>query len=197
MGIDLLQITQWLIQYKYLILFPIVVAEGPIATVIAGFILSLGYMNFFIAYAVIIAGDIAGDAVYYVIGRFGGRHFVERWGRYIGLNPERVFHFEKHFEKHGSKTLLLGKLAHGIGAIFLVAAGLVRMPFLKFISANFFATLIKSLALLLIGFYFGKALVKINSILEFAGAVSISAGIIVSLVFITHYYNKKESEETV
>ena len=195
MGIDLSQIMQLLIQYKYLILFPIVVVEGPIATIAAGFILSLGYMNFFAVYLVIMVGDIAGDAVYYVMGRFGGRHFVERWGRYIGLNPERVFHFEKHFEKHGGKTLLLGKLAHGIGAIFLIAAGLTRMSFLKFISANFFATLIKSLALLLIGFYFGQALVKINSILEFVGAMSISAGIIILLMFISYYYNKKEGGE--
>jgi len=189
------QISQLLIAYKYLILFPIVVIEGPIATVISGFIASLGYMNFVIAYLVIVAGDVTGDCLYYAMGRFGREHFVERWGKYIGLNPQRVIHVEKHFDKHGSKTLFIGKMAHGIGSIFLVAAGLARMPFSKFVSANLIATFVKSLVLIMIGYYFGEAIKKINSVFEFMGAISISVGLVVAIGFFW-YYKKKESDQS-
>lgn len=194
MFFSLSQALQLLLQYKYLILFPIVVIEGPIITVIAGFAVSMGYMDFYMTYAVAVAGDVTGDAIYYAIGRFGREKFLTKWGKYIGLNPQRVIHVEKHFEKHGSRTLFLGKMAHGIGAIFLVAAGMVQMPFIKFISANMIATLLKSLGLLFIGFYFGQAITKINSILEFISILSISVGIIIILVFFT-YYQKKESDK--
>ncbi|MDO8557506.1 MAG: DedA family protein [Candidatus Jorgensenbacteria bacterium] len=187
------QVLQLLLHYKYLILFPIVVVEGPIVTVIAGLVVATGFMNLFIAYAVIVIGDLAGDAIYYAIGRYGREKFLNRWGKYIGLKPDVIARIETHFEKHGGKTLLFGKLAHGIGAIFLVAAGLVRMPFLKFLGANMVATLLKSLALLLVGFYFGEAVRKANSILEFIGALSISIGIIAILAFL-HYYKKKKSD---
>lgn len=191
---SLSKIIELLIQYKYFILFPIVVVEGPIVTVIAGFVSSIGYMGLFAAYVIVVFGDLTGDALYYVMGRWGRERFLNRWGKYIGLSLERVVSIEKHFEKHGSKTLLIGKLAHGIGAIFLVAAGLVKMPFSKFIFANFTATLIKSLALLLIGYFFGKAIIKINSILEFISAISISVGIIVVLAFF--YYRKKKADNS-
>ena len=194
MFLSLDQILHLLLQYKYLVLFPIVIIEGPIITVIAGFVASMSYMNFFITYGVVVAGDITGDAVYYAIGRWGRENFLDKWGKYIGLNPKKIALVERHFEKHGAGTLLIGKLTHGIGAIFLVVAGLVRMPFLKFISTNLFATLIKSLALLLIGYFFGQAITKINSILEFISAISVSIGIIVALAFFV-YYNKKTDEK--
>ena len=188
-------ITQLLVAYKYFILFPIVVVEGPIATVIAGLIISLGYLNFLVAYLVIVAGDVAGDCIYYAIGRFGREHFIERWGKYIGLNPQRVIHVEKHFDKHGSKTLFIGKMAHGIGSIFLVAAGMVKMPFSRFVSANLLATFIKSLILILIGYYFGQSLEKINSAFEFISALSISLALIIALGLFW-YFKKKEGDKS-
>lgn len=187
------QVLNLLAHYQYLILFPIVVIEGPIATVIAGLAIALGTMNFFIAYIVITLGDVTGDVIYYAIGRWGREGFLEKWGKYLGIPPQKVVPLEKHFEKHGGKTLLIGKLAHGIGAVFLVAAGLVRMPLSKFITANFGATLIKSLLLLLAGYYFGTAVVKINSFLEFFAAFSIGAGIIIFIVGF-YYYSKKHPE---
>lgn len=194
MSFSLPETINLLLQYKYFVLFPIVVVEGPIATVISGLVAALGHMNLLIAYIVVVFGDLTGDAVYYSIGYWGREKFVQRWGRYIGLHPERIMHIETHFEKHGSKTLLFGKLAHGIGAVFLVAAGLVRMPFFKFLGANMAATLLKSLALLLVGFYFGQAIVKINSIFEFIGAISISGGILVAIIFF-HYFEKKKTDK--
>jgi membrane protein DedA with SNARE-associated domain len=187
------QITHWLQIYGYFILFPLVVIEGPIVTVIAGFASSLGYLNFFITYAIVIAGDLGGDIIYYIIGRFGRVGFLDRWGKYLGLPPDRVVYVEQHFKEHGSKTLFIGKMAHGIGAIFLVAAGLAKMAFSKFFWANMTATLVKSLLLLLAGFYFGRAISKINSLFEFMGAISISVGIVVVLVFFA-YFNKKKDE---
>jgi len=50
-----------LLTYKYLILIPLAVVEGPIITVIAGFLITLGYMNIFLVYLIVIAGDLAGD----------------------------------------------------------------------------------------------------------------------------------------
>ena len=56
----------WLVHYKYLALFPLTRVEGPIITVIMGFFSSLGYINFFFAYAIIVVGDLVGDAFHYL-----------------------------------------------------------------------------------------------------------------------------------
>ena len=73
-----------LIQYKYLILFPIIVIEGPFATIVSGFLVSLGIFNVFIAYPIIILGDLASDSIFYFVGRFGSKS-INKWMLYFGV----------------------------------------------------------------------------------------------------------------
>jgi membrane protein DedA with SNARE-associated domain len=165
-SLSVAEATTVLAQYGYLALFPLVVLEGPIVSVLAGFLASLGIFNFFLLFFVVVAGDVTGDLAHYAIGRWGRKKFIDRWGKYLGLTNERVLQVEKHFEKHQAKTLLLGKISHGIGGIPLVAAGVARMPLGEFFLINLVATLPKSLALLLLGYFFGRAAARINSIFE-------------------------------
>ncbi len=178
------QIIAWLTAYKYFFLFPVAVIEGPIVTVIAGFLSSLGHLNIFIAYIVIVVADIIGDAMYYAFGYYGRQKFIERWGHYLGITMERVERLEKHFSKHTGKTLIIGKLSHTIGGVVLVAAGMAKVPFWKFIWYNFIPTLPKSLVLLLIGFYFGATYAKINNYLDY----TVIGTIATAIVFTTTYF---------
>jgi membrane-associated protein len=177
------QIILLLTAHKYLFLFPVVVVEGPIITVIAGFLSSLGLFNIFIAYAVVVVGDIVGDIIYYALGYYGGQRFVKRWGRFLGITLERVERLEKHFEKHSGKTLIIGKLSHGIGGVVLVAAGIARMPLRKLVLYDFIPTLPKSLILLLIGYYSGESYIKISSYLDYAAIGTVVAAVIFIVIY--------------
>lgn len=176
----------WLFKYRYLALFPTAVFEGPIITIAAGFLASLKVFDPFIALAVVIAGDLAGDSLHYAAGRWGGRKFIEKWGRFVGLSMEKIEPLEKLFAQKGNSLLFVGKALHGIGGAFLVAAGLIHMPFKKFFFSNFWATLLKSAVLLLIGFYFGQALSHIKSFLD-ALAVGLAAAFIIFILIYFFY----------
>jgi membrane protein DedA with SNARE-associated domain len=177
------QIILLLTAHKYLFLFPVAVVEGPIITVIAGFLSSLGLLNIFIAYAVVVVSDIIGDIMHYAFGYYGGQRFVKRWGRFLGITLERVEQLEKHFGKHCGKTLIIGKLSQVVGAVVLVAAGIARVPFRKFIWYNFIATLPKSLILLLIGYYSGESYVKISSYLDYTAIGTVVAAVIFIVIY--------------
>jgi len=183
-----LEIIFLLDTYKYFLLFPIVVVEGPIITVIAGFLSSLGQLNLWLAYLVVVAGDIAGDAMYYGFGYYGRKGFIDRFGHYLGITNERVERLEKHFANHSGKTLIIGKLSHAIGGAVLVAAGVSRMPFKKFLWYTFLPTLPKSLVLLLIGFYFGEAYHRINIYLDYTAL----AMVIIAIIFCAIYFTIKK-----
>ena len=71
-------IVHLLAQYKYLLLFPLSIVEGPAITVIAGFLCAGGYMNPFIALPVISTGDVIGDTIYYSLGRAGKPLFLKQ-----------------------------------------------------------------------------------------------------------------------
>ncbi|MDO8511823.1 MAG: DedA family protein [bacterium] len=189
-----LDISQWLLNYRYLILFPLIVLEGPITVITAGVLTSVGLLNFFLVYFVAVIGDLAGDSLYYSIGRYGRKH-LDRWGRFIGLPKERLEKMETHFKDHGGKTLIAGKLSHAIGAIVLVSAGIARIPFRKFIIFNLWATLPKSLVLLLIGYYFGNTFIHLQRYFDFAWLGALVATVLFILVYLFLRKTGKKLEE--
>ncbi|HLD22258.1 MAG TPA: alpha/beta fold hydrolase [Patescibacteria group bacterium] len=178
------QIIPWLLHYKYIVLFPLMIIEGPIVTIIVGFLSSLGYFHLSVVYGVIIIGDLVGDSLYYVFGRWGKETLIQRWGKYIGITEERVVYLEKHFENHSGKTLLFGKLAHGVGGAVLAAAGVAKTPYTRFLWYNFLGTIPKSLLLLLIGYYFGRTYVQLNTYLDYTAIMSV----LLTVVFLLLYF---------
>ncbi len=183
-------ITALIASYGYLIIFLLVMIEGPIVSVITGSLIALGILNFIIAYIVIVTADLAGDSLHYAVGRYGGEKFINKWGHLIGLKPKDIIYLEKHYSDKGLSTLLIGKISHGIGGVVLISAGLAKMPFPKFIFYNFVATIVKSLVFLLLGFYFGQAITKINSVFEFIGYTFICLLIATIIIYYSFYYKK-------
>ena len=85
-----------LTQYKYLLLFPIVVIEGPFITMISGFLMSTGVFNFFIAYPLIVLADLTGDAIFYCLGRWSGKSLLKFTARF-GVTAEKLESAKKYF----------------------------------------------------------------------------------------------------
>jgi len=82
------EVFKWIVCYKYLVLYPIMVFEGPIITIIAGFFVSIGHLNGPAVFMVLIVGDVTGDSLYYTIGRWGKGLTLTRLGRLIRGNGE-------------------------------------------------------------------------------------------------------------
>ncbi|HKC04372.1 MAG TPA: VTT domain-containing protein [Patescibacteria group bacterium] len=155
-------ILNLLYNYSYIILFPLVVIEGPIVTVIAGFLVSIGFMSFTPAYMTIVVGDLTGDLLYYSVGRWWFNSFIHGFLKFLKIDLGKIQKLKTVIAKHKGKVLFFGKLSHAIGAPILVSAGLAEIPIKDFLWFNFLATLPKSLILLLVGYYFGSTLANFN-----------------------------------
>jgi membrane-associated protein len=168
--------------YAYATLFPLSVVEGPVVTIAAGFLASHGYVNAFLVYVVVVAGDATSDLVWYAAGRWSRVGLDFGWGRRLGITAERLRRIEKHFERHSGMTLVLGKLTQGVGVLVLIGAGMTRMRPARFLLYNLMATLPKSLALLLFGYYFGKAYGQAGAVLDYAALVTVAAVMVSAIV---------------
>ncbi|MBI2023871.1 VTT domain-containing protein [Candidatus Giovannonibacteria bacterium] len=147
-----------LLKYKYLILFPIAAFEGPVVAFTAGFLVSQGYLNFFITYVILIFGDIIPDSTYYSLGRFAeGNAFASKYARKIGLTPRRLEAMKKLWHKHTAKTMIITKLAYGLSTPLLIASGYAKIPFKKFITYSTLQSLVQYAIFLFLGFYFGNS----------------------------------------
>lgn len=190
-------IPQLIILYRYWILFPLAFFEGPLVSILVGFLVSLGYFNFLAAYGILILGDIIPDTLYYLVGRFGKRRsLVARYGKKIGLTSERFAVIERLWEKHPGKTMFMSKLAYGLSTPFLVSAGLVGLPPKLFFTYALPVTFAQYALLLTLGFYFGNAYAFIAKTFEGAELI-IAASILAAgaYYFLTAYMRKRLLEE--
>jgi len=65
-----------LLTYKYIILIQLSIIEGPILTVVCGFLVTLNVFDPIVVYVVMVLGDIAGDGLIYYIG-YSGKRFLK------------------------------------------------------------------------------------------------------------------------
>jgi len=192
MNFTLQTIVNLLLRYRYEFLLPIAIIEGPIISVIAGLLVSIGKMNFWIAYAVLILGDLIGDGLIYALGRWGSHTLVPKLGKYFGLTKKRIEWAENKFKDHAVKIQLFGKWSHAFGFVILVYSGMVKQKFGKFLLVNFVGTIPKSLFFLLIGFYFGVAYQQIDKYLNYAVYIIVAVVAIAAIAYvaITKFANK-------
>lgn len=151
-------VVPWLIQHGYFLMYLAMVVEGPIVTVAASFAAALGYFHFWAVILLAILGDLTGDIVYYAIGFWGRKKFLDSHGHRIGLPPARVERLEKLLHDHPGKALLLVKFAPILATPGLILAGAGRMPVRKFTAWCALIILPRTLAFALLGYFSGTTL---------------------------------------
>ena len=175
-------IINLLLTYKYFIVIPLAIIEGPILTVICGFLITLGYFNFWVIYIIMAIGDIIGDAFIYYVGYAGKRYL-----KYFKVSEERLETAKQYFKDNHNKAMITSKLVHGIGFVGIIAAGALHVPYKKFFRTCAAVSFIQSMILLIIGVFFGHAYVAIGKYLsDYAAIVSVAL-----LVFFLFYFLKK------
>jgi membrane protein DedA with SNARE-associated domain len=172
-------ILRFLAKYKYQVIFPIAVIEGPIVTVITGILISRGQLSALPAFAIIFAADMISDPALYLLGRFG-RHMLHKIP-FLKIPLERLGPLERQFERDPWKTMIIGKLSYGLGSMFVVAAGAARMPWLKFLQYMGTLDAVKSAALLILGYFCGRA------ILHSRGYLTYYAIAVIVILPVVHY----------
>ena len=174
--------------YRYIIILPIAILEGPIITIIGGFLVSMGVLNPFLVYILVVAGDALGDAGCYIIGRWGSP-FVDTYGHKIGVTKHKIEVVKEYFHSHRRKALFFSKVLHGIGFTGLIVAGTLKIPYRKFFTVCFLTTAAQSLILLLIGIVFGRAYTTISQYLNYYTAGSIVIGVLLGGYLVVRKFN--------
>lgn len=174
-----------LLKYKYLVLFPLAVFEGPLVSLVVGFLLYKGLINFWLAFLILLLGDIIPDTIFYLIGYYGREtKFVQNRVLKTKFFTNHLNVIEKLWLEHGRKTMFLGKLAYGMAIFFLTSAGLVRMPFRKFISYAVPVSIFQYGLIVLIGYLLGNSYVVASG---YISSVYYLLGIVVVVCIVVYY----------
>lgn len=130
---------------------------GETVLLAAGFFAAQGHFNLFLVMIVAASGAIIGDNAGYFVGRKVGRATIERYGRRVWLSPERLAKMDGFFARHGNKTILFARFVTGIRVFAALFAGAARMKWSSFALYNIAGAILWSVAITLLGFFFGHS----------------------------------------
>lgn len=123
-----------------------------------------------------LAATIAGSAVGYALGDYGGRPLLERYGKYVLLTEERLTKAEEFFNRRGGLVLMLGRFVEGVRQAMAILAGISEMSFKRFIIFT------SAGAVIWVGFWTAlsdAAGSHITTIIKYAGYFAAAAGLVV------------------
>ena len=190
-------IIGYIITYRYVLIVPITIIEGPIIMVLCGFLLRFGTFDLIPIYATLTISDMVGDIGWYCVGRYWGLPFVKRFGKFFSVTEKTLAKATALFHKHHNKILFISKITMGFGfaLVTLITAGIAKVPFKKYLIFNVSGQLIWTAALLGIGYGFGNIYTSINKGFR---DIALVALIIIALALVFgfgKYVNKRISEQ--
>jgi membrane-associated protein len=163
------EIVTLLAQYKYQLLFPLLILQGPLVAVVAGFLASGGVFKIGALSVAVTIADLISDTIIYSLGRWGRGKLINKYGRYVGLTDQRLEKAESFVNKHGHWALVVGKVAYSLGAPTMFFAGVSKMKYAKYIFINFLVAVPKSILLVLLGYYLGESMELVLKYLNYVG----------------------------
>lgn len=95
-----------------------------------------GRLNVVAVGAVGLLAAVVGDNIGFVIGHFGGRPLVDRFGRFVLLTPERVDKATGFFSRHGGKIIVVARFIPGLRQANGIIAGISEMHWARFVAFN-------------------------------------------------------------
>ena len=120
----------------------------------------------------------AGDTTSFFIGRRLGREFVLKHGPRVRITHERFERVERFFEKHGGKTILIGRFIGLVRALAPFIAGSSGMRYRAFVPYSVLGTGLWAAAFSLLGY----ALSQPRQGGQIAGAGALIFGTLVAIV---------------
>ena len=98
----------------------------------AGLLISQGKFTFIGVVVAATLGSIFGSVISYLIGAYGGRPFIDKFGKYFLLDRKALASGEKYFSRHGDITIFVCRFIPVIRHLISIPAGFGRMNIWKF-----------------------------------------------------------------
>ena len=188
--LDSQQLLEFISQYGYWILFPLMIIEGPIVTLIGGGLAALGVLRVEIVFLLSIFGDLTMDIILYYIGFYGNARLRKRIAKHSKWEKRRIL-VRNFFKKHGGKVIFFVKISSGLCYVTFITAGMIRMPLKRFLFFSLVGGIIWSGLLVGLGYFYGHLYQEISGKIEQAGIIVI---LLTTLTFIGIIFIKKKLE---
>jgi membrane protein DedA with SNARE-associated domain len=162
----------------------------------AGFLIAESKFTFALVIIFSTAGSIVGSLLSYWIGRYGGRPFIDRFGRFLLLNHDDLTATEKFFNKYGEATIFICRFIPVVRHLISIPAGTGKMNLLKFTIYTIAGAGLWNSFLAVCGFHLRKhweAVMRYSHYVDIAVVVLLVAGVV---YFVKKHFQRRAHYNT-
>ena len=154
------------------------IAPGEFTVIVGGVVAGQGEIDLIPLLGLVWFCCIAGDTTSFFIGRRLGRSFLERHGPRVKITHERLEQVDGYFDRHGGKTILIGRFVGLVRAIAPFIAGSSGMPYARFIPYSVIGTGLWATTFTLLGYFFWQSF---DRVAEIAGRATLAFGVLIAI----------------
>ena len=122
----------------------------------SGFLVSTGKFSLIWVTLAGASGNLIGATITYLIGYYGGRPFVLKYGKYFFIKEKEVHHAEKFFARWGDFAVFIARNLPIVRTFISLPAGVAEMNFPKFVLYSFIGSIPWCFALTYLGYLLGS-----------------------------------------
>ena len=181
--------SRLLLEYGLVILFAAVAIEsagvpvpGETALIAAAVLAERGHYPLVAVIAVAAAGAIVGDNVGYWLGRKGGRALLRKTPIVRNYSERVLPPAERFFQRHGAKTVFIGRFVAILRVTAAWLAGISHMPWWRFLLWNAAGGIVWAALVAVVAYQLGRAAADAISRYGVYAAIGIAVAIVIALI---------------
>jgi membrane protein DedA with SNARE-associated domain len=111
-------------------------------------------------------GNTIGSVIAYVVGMWGGRPLLGKYGRYVLISQNDLNRADHWFAEKGNWIVFVSRMLPVVRTYISLPAGIARMHLIKFLIYTFIGSFIWSLGLAYGGYQMGEHWEQIRSVMR-------------------------------
>lgn len=181
-------------QFGYLGMFFSMVLEAIIIIIPSELILATGgilasqkVFSFWGAFFIGLFGSVFCAVIIYLMGRLGGRPFVEKYGKYFFMKKEDIEKADEWFGKYGLFAAFIGRNFPIIRTFISLPIGMTKLSFSKFFLYTTLGSIPWTFAFVYVGYALGNNWVLLSN---YTSKLKVPIFILLGLLLLRWLYNK-------
>lgn len=190
-------------QYGYLAVFIGILLEnlglpipGETITLVGGFLAGSKELNYWIVLGCAIAGATLGGNFGYLIGRYGGWQILTKFGSLVRMNETKLYELKEKVSQNAGKTVFFGRFIALFRVFASPLAGIVEMPYPKFMLYNFAGATAWAGIMVTLSFFLGE-FISLEKLVAWVAKFAVLALIIIAAwLIIPFWLESRQNKET-
>ena len=187
-------ITSLMVNLGYLGMFLGMVLEAVIIIIpselilaTAGILAGQGVFSFSLAFLIGILGSVFCAIVIYAMGYFGGRKFIQTYGKFFFMKEEDIDKCDRWFNKYGLVAAFIGRNFPIIRTLISLPMGVSKVPFIKFVIYTTLGSIPWTFAFVYVGYALGNNWIILDN---FVKKLKVPIYILLGVLVVTYLYKK-------